>query len=144
MIDLSEIQARLQGEAPPPVPGASPPQDAPTVGMDVVKVAEAPPEPEVPPPVAETSEASTRFVPAMQGELAPMSPEGTTSKPNVGPLRSPSRQMLAHPGTPLPAPSELVELGEEPASWTLLGLTGAIWAGVLILGVYATLLVVSR
>ncbi len=143
MLDLSEIQQRLQGEAPPPIPGVPPGGEAPTVGMDVIKVATAPPPAEVAPP-AKTSEASTRFVPAMQGDLAPLPHEGTTAKPGVGPSRSASRRLRAHTSSSSTEVPAWTEPGEEPASWTLLGLTAAIWAGVLVLGVYATLLVVSR
>ena len=141
MIDLGEIQRRLEGGGPPPVPTEEPAPEAPTVGMDVVKVAE-PASPPEPPPEPD-SEASTRFVPAMQGEVAPARPNGPTSKPRVRPARPPRRSLPPRVATPVAEPV-WVEPGEEPASWSLLGLTAAVWAGVLILGVYATLLVVSR
>jgi len=39
-------------------------------------------------------------------------------------------------------PLQLADPDDLPASWTLIGITGLVWAGVVVLGVYATLLMV--
>ena len=144
MIDMAEMQRRLQ---PEPAPAA----DAPTQALDVVSVAPVAPVPaplptRSPPPAQEVAspEASTRFVQAV-GDSAPPSvrAQGDIEPLPLGAGR-PSRPLQPRQSTPPPEIPAWSDPDDAPASWGLLGLTAAVWAGVLMLGVYATLLVVSK
>ena len=140
MLDVAEIQRRL-GEGIAGVPDAE--ESAPTVGMDVVRIPPTAAAPESGEPVkAVEAEASTRFVQAMQGVGAPFRPDGTTERPAPG--AGSGRPLQPRRSTPPPELPVTADPEDAPASWPLLGLTAAVWAGVLVLGVYATLLVVSR
>lgn len=131
-----------------PAPSAAPaavrdPQEEKTRAMDVVQI--SPPPVKVSPPApasaAPESEARTRFVPAMHsdGDL----PAPPLSAAGGAPQATPSH--LAAAGQARPSPAQAwVDPDDEPASWPLLGLTAAVWASVLMMGVYATLLIVNR
>ena len=78
---------------------------------------------------AARSEASTRFVAAMADDDAPALAAVATNAASAPP--------------PRPAPQPMFRRANEaPASWLLIALTVMVWSSVLVLGVYATLLVV--
>ena len=139
MLDMAEMQKRLAGmDAPTAEPDA-----VPTMGLDVVRLAPAAPPPAVEVPAkAVEAEAATRFVQAMQPEVSAFRADGTTERP--APPGGPGRALLTRTATPPPEIPSAPAPDEEPATWALLGVTAAVWAGVLVLGVYATLLVVSK
>ena len=84
------------------------------------------------------SEASTRFVDAMPEEIEDTTKPGKGKKPKAAAVAAVPVAELA-PGTQGAADPD-----EAPASWQLLALTALVWTGVLVLGVYATLLTVTR
>ena len=143
MMDLAELAEQILGvdDDTDPLPGmiSDNVHDGKTTIGHIDQVSQSEPV------VADSSEASTRFVPAMTDEPDTTSPTQETQRPkglsraSVGPAAV-SGAHRAAPHTPLPplAPNQ------EPASWLLLGVTALVWAGVVVIGVYAALLLVSR
>jgi hypothetical protein len=84
------------------------------------------------PAPARASEAATRFVAAMPDDEPPIRPArvGASAPSDTGPVLPPRVVTVFRAAD------------EEPASWGLLALTVGVWSGVLVLGVYATLLLV--
>lgn len=136
MLDLAKIGAALglpqdadaSGSASRPTPTipAKPQPDRPIAGPSMPRRASPPPRP-APAPAPDAATKMHAVMPdAPAGPLAPPSP------PVVIPAQA----------APVAAvKSRFLDADDQPASWTLLGVTGLIWAGVVVLGVYATLLV---
>ncbi|MCO4764200.1 MAG: protein kinase [Myxococcales bacterium] len=102
------------------------------------------PSAQAPPPAQAAAAASTRGVPAMTTPARRPSPQPAprrlrTSRPINKAAHAATRYAQASESSVQPVSSDP---GEEPASWGLIGLTGAVWAGVIVLGVYSTLLLV--
>lgn len=98
-----------------------------------------------PSPPSAATEAATRFV-----QIAPDDdPRVEQNSPPPVPQRAPPRsgiRVQLPPQAPEPLQIDAPELDadEQPASWQLIGITAFVWTGVLLLGVYATLLMFRR
>ncbi len=98
-----------------------------------------------PSPPSAATEAATRFV-----QIAPDDdPRLEQNSPPPVPQRAPPRSGIrVHlpPSAPEPLQIDPPELDADaqPASWQLIGITAFVWTGVLLLGVYATMLLIRR
>jgi hypothetical protein len=147
---LAEAQASRSDDEPPPVPPPVP-QSVPPQGPTP-----PPPVPGNRPSAVPVSEASTRFVSAMPDDGGADQQFEDTTKPSrvkkdeapvSPPVQPPAPMPMLAPVPVAPAPPPpafVIDEGELPATWGLIALAGLVWVGVLVLGVYATLLTVTR